>query len=544
MAELRIQDYEEIKREEDDHRYDNLKMDEKKIKMDHMVVPSWKKVIKTNCLTLTISMLSTGFILTIIYFTVLAQLQQKLADIDMKLAAIEQKNETKLQETKSRESTHLENSTMCYNGEIWQRLNDNNRCVCAAGLFGKYCEYSDGKGTSFLVVFLGGLGKNLKPKLLVASETTARLSVFYFNNNKNQSVTINKSNTENNLSNSVFPSDGIHLAGIELHSDVRVNVYGFLYDRLHSEGFLLMPVRFASTKYIIQTLPYGYGKFLALTAVDQNTVISINLKLQNGPITYDNKQYGNKDTIRIVMNRYNTFQLSHTFDLSGTVVSASKPVIAVSGNGCSWAVPDIRAGGCQSFIESVLPTNQLDDLFITPHVATRLNSTVRIQSINSTNLTIKIGNKKISRTLIARDSLDFYYNTISLIIASDDILVMSYPHGLKRKGDPFMMTIPGVNQYLYEYDFVVPKGFDSYISITVQSDAIDGFLLDGSSSNIRSVFSISEGLYKFSTFSMSISTGLHHIEHRQNVRFGLWINGNGDIDGYGYPAGMAYKIFD
>ncbi|VDI40746.1 IgGFc-binding protein-like [Mytilus edulis] len=523
-------------------------MDEKKAKIDHVLVPSWKKWIKTNCLALTIYMVATGFILTVIYFTVIAQLQQKLAEINVKLAVIEKKNETKLQKTENSMVTNLDKYAMCYNGESWQRLNDYNRCVCAAGFFGKNCKHSDGKGTSFLVVFLGGLighiGK-LKPKLLVASEITARLSVFYFNNTKNQSIIIDETNTETNLNTSVFPSDGIHSAGLEVHSVVRVNMNGFLYDGLHSEGFLLMPVRFASTKYIIPTLPYGYGKLLALKAVDQNTDISINLKLQYGSITYDNRQYGNNDTIRIVMNRYHTFQLTHTSDLSGTMVTSSKPVIVVSGNKCSWAVPNNHAGGCQSFIESVSPTNQQDNLFITPHVATRLNNTVRIQSINITNLTIKLGNEKKSRTIMARDSLDFYYNTISLIYASDDVLVMSYPHGLpKHKRDPFMMTIPGVNQYLNEYDFVVPTGFDSYISITVQSDAIGGFLLDGNPSNIRSVFSISEGLYKFSTFSMSISTGLHHIEHSRNVRFGLWINGNGDIDGYGYPAGMAYKIFD
>ncbi|XP_071137216.1 IgGFc-binding protein-like [Mytilus edulis] len=434
---------------------------------------------------------------------------------------------------------------MCYNGESWQRLNDYNRCVCAAGFFGKNCKHSDWKGTSFLVVFLGGLIGNLIPKLLVASDITARLSVFYFNNTNNQSIIIDETNTEKYLNNSVFPSDVIHSAGLEVHSDVRVNMYGLLYDGLYSEGFLLMPVRFASTEHIIPTLPYGYGKIFAVTAVNQNTVILIDLKLQSGSITYDNKQYGNKDTLRFVMNRYHTFQLSHTSDLSGTIVTSSKPVIVVSGNSCSRAVGYNHAGGCQSFIESVLPTNQHDNLFITPHVATRLNNTVRLQSVHNTSLTIKIGNEKKSLSLMARDSLDFYYNTISLISPSDDILVMSYPHGLpKHKGDPFMMTIPGVNQYLYEYDFVVPTGFDSYISITVQSDAIDGFLLDRNPFNIRSVFSISEGLYQFTTFSMSISTGFHHIEHSRTVRFGLWINGNGDIDGYGYPAGMAYKIFD
>lgn len=60
-----------------------------------------------------------------------------------------------------------------------------------------------------MVIFLG-LGGSLKPKILVASETMAHLSVFYFNNNQNQSVTIDNINFEYNLTSSVLPSDDIH----------------------------------------------------------------------------------------------------------------------------------------------------------------------------------------------------------------------------------------------------------------------------------------------------------------------------------------------
>lgn len=105
-----------------------------------------------------------------------------------------------------------------------------------------------------------------------------------------------------------------------------------------------------------------------------------------------------------------------------------------------------------------------------------------------------------------------------------------------------MMTIPGINQYLNEYDFVVSSGFDSFISITVQSDVVEGFMLDGYSSNIKSFFSISEGKNHFSTFSLPISAGHHQVVHIMKLRFGLWIYGNKyPNEGYGYPAGMAYK---
>lgn len=218
---------------------------------------------------------------------------------------------------------------------------------------------------------------------------------------------------------------------------MKINVYGFLYGDRGSDGYLLMPVKFASTKYILSTLPvfvvgYGFKNLIAFSSIHQNTAININLKLESVSVAFQNKRYENNDTIRHVLNKCFTFQLSHNTDLSGTLITASKPVIVVSGNLCNTAVPiKLKVGFCQPFIESVLPTDQLDNMFITPHISTRLNNTVRIQAKNGTKLTIHIGNRKILKSLNARDYWDFYYSTISYVFASDYILVVSYPHGLE-----------------------------------------------------------------------------------------------------------------
>lgn len=86
----------------------------------------------------------------------------------------------------------------------------------------------------------------------------------------------------------------MHLAGIELHADVRINLYGFAEKSLYSEGCLAIPLRFASSTYFISTLPSYYSNYtnvLAFTPIFQNTVVNINLKLVSGSITYGNRQY-------------------------------------------------------------------------------------------------------------------------------------------------------------------------------------------------------------------------------------------------------------
>ncbi|CAC5390104.1 NOTCH1 [Mytilus coruscus] len=246
MAELQMESYEQLRRKEE-NTYDEIQINKEKIDINHFVISSGKQLLRTVILILTVSLLSAALGTTIIYFTVCAQLQQKLADIDIKLvnidmkfAEIETKNETK---TEEQDSTILDINTLCYNGATFQAFNGSYKCICAAEYLGNHCEYSDGKDTSFMVVFHEGYGEGTRtPKILIASENTAHLSLLYFNSNQNNnSITIDTSNSEYNLNKSVLPSDGIHLAGVELNSDVRINVYGFFYGYGISEGYLSMP---------------------------------------------------------------------------------------------------------------------------------------------------------------------------------------------------------------------------------------------------------------------------------------------------------------
>ncbi|VDI26928.1 Hypothetical predicted protein [Mytilus galloprovincialis] len=230
----------------------------------------------------------------------------------------------------------------------------------------------------------------------------------------------------------------------------------------------------------------------------------------------------------------------HSSDLTGTRIFASKPVVVVSGNRCNY----INAkADCQPFIEMVLTTNQLDNVYVIPYIHYRHENTVRVLAVNDTNIALKSGNNRTRNVLKSRDFMDYFHTTISYISSESDVMVHIYPHELSQKhGDAYMMTIPGINQYLYDYDFMVPKDFESFISISVPTNAVDGFVLDGNFVDLKNIFSISEEEHHFSSFSIPISSGQHHITHREKARFGLWVYGNfTKYDAYGYSAGMAFK---
>ncbi|CAG2198462.1 unnamed protein product [Mytilus edulis] len=263
--------------------------------------------------------------------------------------------------------------------------------------------------------------------------------------------------------------------------------------------------------------------------------------MKEGSVSYENIQYSNNQTLTLVLNKYTTFQIWHTSDITGTIVIASHPIVVVSGNRCNYII--VKESSCQPFIEMVLPTNQLDNVYVIPYLKYRLEITVRVLAVNNTSVDVKVGNNRSRKSLKSREFLDYLHTTISYVSSESDVMVHIYPHELlKFHGDAFMMTIPGINQYLYDYDFMVPNDFESFISITVPTNAVDGFVLDGNFVNLKNIFSISEEEHHFSSFSIPISSGQHHITHREKARFGLWVYGNfTPYDAYGYSAGMAFK---
>ncbi|XP_071174175.1 IgGFc-binding protein-like isoform X2 [Mytilus edulis] len=433
----------------------------------------------------------------------------------------------------------------CLNGGNCQILKNEHNCICADGYLGDKCQYADGREKHFMVIFHQSY--NLpSPRILTTTNRRGTLSIFYFANNQNITLKLNLSDGNYILDSNVLMTNGLHHAGAEIHCDVPIILYGFLFVRSYSEGFFVLPTRFLSSDYVIPSFTvssYNSGvcqSVFALSSVYSNTVIEINFKMKDGSVSYNNMQYTNNQTLTLVLNKYTTFQVWHSSDLTGTRVIASKPVLVVSGNRCNYVT---RLPDCQPFIEMVLPTNQLDNMFVIPYLNYRLENTVRVIVVNNTSVDVKSGHTRSRKDLKPREFLDYFHTTISYVSTECDVMVHIYPHQLPdHHGDAFMMTIPGINQYLYDYEFMVPTDFESFISVTVPTDAVDGFVLDGNFVNLKNIFSIVDGKHRFSSFSIPISSGPHHIIHREKARFGLWVYGNyTSYEAYGYPAGMAFK---
>ncbi|XP_076078666.1 uncharacterized protein LOC143048713 [Mytilus galloprovincialis] len=432
------------------------------------------------------------------------------------------------------QSPHIsicQSGKQCYNGGNCQSSN----CICPDGVFGDHCEYTDTRGTTFLLVFPQTQFPGCQsPQALIGTKQNGVFHKFSFSSHYNTSIQFSPKLYNIHFNRSVaMTSDGTFLHGVALSFSSKVSVYALTYcnksTEKYSEGYMAIPTNFLSTKYIVPMYTsYSYNALIVVAAYKPNTIVNIHQKRNKAKYTFKN----------IVLSAYETYQISNSYDLSGTLITSTEPIAVVSGHEGNY----IAGGGYNPFMEMILPSDQWDRVYVIPHIARRPSKIVRIYSNQPTNVTVHYQFKIESKSIPERSFVDFDHGMISYFNASNDVMVMVFPKGLADySGDAFMMTVPGINQYLSVYEFAVPSEFTNYISITVLSNARDGFILDGNPMHHENGSHIFGGPNHYSTFTMPIHSGVHQISHTSNVRFGLWVYGDGPKDGYGYPAGIAFR---
>lgn len=425
----------------------------------------------------------------------------------------------------------------------------NSRIECAIGLFccHGFCQLSScfnetemgSAGSTFIITFTEP--SHVKSQyLLFNTRNKGLISQFTFSDNLNKSITISRDIYSINMPKSVIMPNGISKNGAEIYSRIPLEMYGLQRRPSggYTEGYMAIPLQYLSNRYIFPSFK-TVDSSITISSIYDNNKIQLNLKMEKEPVTYMGVTYSNNDNITVLINKYHSFKLSHTSDLSGTMVSTSKPVSVLSSSACTTIV---GGSGCNELLETVLPINQLDHTYTIPKIETRPNSSVRIFCTETTTLKV-IHNKQVTdRVIKGQEHFEFIHEKVSHVHANNNVLVMLYPHEITPRGTVFMLTIQGRNQYLSEYHFVVADNFTSYISVTVISNALHGFSLDGALITISSAYNIHDGAEYYSTFSLSVTAGNHNMKHARGERFGLWVYGqNTNYDSYGYPAGIAFK---
>lgn len=317
--------------------------------------------------------------------------------------------------------------------------------------------------------------------------------------------------------------------GIYLRSTVNIAVFVTSYKSGSQCTYVAFPIAVLGKCYHIASFSPQMGdssfdgSVLMVIGVHNSTRLSV---------TFPNDTF-----IAETINRLDCFQKYQREDLTGTLIKSNKPVAVISGASCATF-----NYYCDMIISQLLPQNHWDSYFIVPSFQPLQSQLIRIASAgNDTGVQIKYSDTALKYFEVPADNI-LSQSVISdlpfAVLSTNAIQVVLYA----GSEDASFAVIPGMSQYLYEYYFIVSvlySHFENFIAIIIKSDEENGLSLDG---NILKDFVTTDTvtvLYnKYTVLTYRLSTGFHHIIHRDNATFGLICFGNNGNENVLFPVGF------
>ncbi|MBC7382159.1 MAG: T9SS type A sorting domain-containing protein [Bacteroidia bacterium] len=397
-----------------------------------------------------------------------------------------------------------------------------------------YAQTADSKGKDFWLMFNSNYNNNPTLTLFITSavNTSGVVTVPGIGFSAPYTIAANAvtpvfipSTVANHISN-VVDNKGIHVTAEE-----EVTVYGLNKIPFTTDAFLGLPADVLGTEYII--LNYRAGE-IGIVATQNNTVVTI-----TPTITTFTRTAGK--SFSITLNQGQTYELENTgteLDFTGTIINSNKPIGVMGAVRC--ANMQRGAGSCDFICEMLPPTNTFGKKFAAIPLNVKNNGDTWRFLASQNNTIIKING--IAQAPINRGNfLEKVLLTQSMIESDKPILVAQYANGsayTENRGDPFMMLIPSLEQFLASYTLTTVSGFETnYINIVAPNAVVGLLTLDGdpvSASKYKSI-----GASGFSSAQIQVSEGWHSLDAK--LAFGAFQYGFNSDDSYGFPGGQSFS---
>ena len=322
--------------------------------------------------------------------------------------------------------------------------------------------------------------------------------------------------------------------GIHVTAGADVSVYGLNRIQFTTDAYLGLPTDILGTEYLVLGSPPANGASEgAVIATTNGTTVTV-----TPTADLDTGQPAGTP-FSVIMNQGQTFQFgSLAGDVSGTVVTADKPIGVYGGNACA-NIPDTSTFYCDHIVEQMPPVTAWGKSFLTVPLATRLNGdTFRIVAAQDGTAV------RVNGSLVATLNRGGVWQQIidgqSQISADKPILVAQYSNGTTYDNvtsDPFEMLIPPTEQFLPAYTVSTPAtGFSAnFINVVAPTASIASVKLDGAVVPAASFTAI--GSSGFSGAQLTVDLGSHTVS--SSLPIGAYSYGFADFDSYGYPGGMS-----
>lgn len=305
-----------------------------------------------------------------------------------------------------------------------------------------------------------------------------------------------------------------------------------------------LPIHKLSTKYIVTSVtPYtGRKSQLAVVAIQNGTFISITFKMaENVVLNIQGDAFYNGSVFYLYLNSFETYQIAHASDLTGSVIESSYPIAAFSGNDC---IKMDGIGYCDHLVAQLPPTDAVDDTYIVPPNSVGRDTVIRITAIEKTEMYYVIGT--VNKTISIDNFFDtrFFSNQTCLIKSTRPVLVTGI--GLASKisnlGDPTMTIIQGINQYLNYYKLVIPTGYiNNFVSLMIKESSQDFIRINSSvvtACNIVFEKNVLLGSNTYNVKSIRVPEGDLTAFTLNGEVFGIVVTGLNKDEAYGFSGNI------
>uniref|UniRef100_A0A8W8P3W0 IgGFc-binding protein N-terminal domain-containing protein n=1 Tax=Magallana gigas TaxID=29159 RepID=A0A8W8P3W0_MAGGI len=314
-------------------------------------------------------------------------------------------------------------------------------------------------------------------------------------------------------------------------------------DTRSADGTTNIPIHKLSTRYVVITAqPLSRKSQLAVAALENNTTISIRFRMkQYSSLDIEGSKYYNGDIFIFSLDRFETYQIAHNTDLTGTFIESSNPIAAFSGNDCT----EFNGGNyIDHLFEQLPPTDTIDKTYIVPPNSDGRDTIIRITATKMSDIYYMIGNVIRTRLLERYGFFDIRIssNQSCYIKSTEPVLVTGF--GLNSNsstlGDPSMTIVPGINQYLNYYKIPIPTGYvHNVVSFMIKESSKAFIRINNAILNAADIVfedSLLAGNITYSVVSILVTQGEFKAFTSDGERFGVMVSGIKKREAYGFSG--------
>jgi hypothetical protein len=397
----------------------------------------------------------------------------------------------------------------------------------------------DSKGKEFILTFLPQISTG-KVQLHLTSDSPTTATVNYPVNSPTFTTTVNVNPgtiTVVDLPLQAWTSwnrGTVQNNAVLVESPQEITVYTTNIAPATSDAALAIPTDATSFKYIIQTWDGPREKSFAVAGISDNTKVTIT------PTNSLSGGFPSGVPFEITLNRGQGFLGASGFDLSGTIITADKPIAVTNGDFCT----NIIRGACDHIYEIGLPVQGWGKTALVGDIADRPRGSIYQVIASEENTTVSLDGSVVA-TL---DEGEIYKTGETpgnhVITADKPISVVQFMTGFFTTGDPAMANIIPPEQFLNKYTFSTVGGgqFDRhFLAITVATNEINSIRLDGNPINSNIFSPIGTTGYSYGLIDF-LSEGTHTTSSPSG--HGILVGGFTSYDSYFYPGGAAFEFIN